>query len=154
VDGMLRALGPSFVWRAPVLGVVDHVDDRDIHLEGRGLRLVPSYFCWQQSVTLRDPDLPQVLVYPVSRTATDLVAACPDRALAALIGGSRATVLAACAVGATTSELAARVGVSAATVSYHTRTLREAGLISSRRDADSVLHTLTRLGADLLRVTS
>lgn len=154
VDGLLRGLGPSFVWHAPVLGVVDHVDDRDVYLEGRGLRLVPSYFCWRQPVTLRDPDLPQVLVYPVSRTAADLVAVSPERALAALIGGSRATALAACAVGATTSELAARVGVSAATVSYHTRTLREAGLITSRRDGDSVLHTLTRLGGDLLRETS
>lgn len=153
VEGLLRGLGPAFEWRAPVLTVLDHVDDRDLHLDGRGLRLVPSYFCWQQPVTLADPSLSQVLVYPLSRTAAEHVAASSERALAALIGGSRALVLAACAAGATTSEIARRVGMSAGTASYHTRTLREAGLISSRREADSVLHSVTQLGVDLMRQT-
>ncbi|MGH1565214.1 ArsR/SmtB family transcription factor [Mumia sp. DW29H23] len=151
VDGLLRGFGPTLQWRPPVLGVLEHVADRDIHLDGRGLLLVPSYFCWQQPVTLADPGLPQVLVYPLPRSAADHLAACPEEAVAALIGGSRASVLAACATGATTSELARRAGLSAGTVSYHTRTLREAGLISSRRHAETVLHTLTRLGEDLLR---
>ncbi|QMW65317.1 helix-turn-helix transcriptional regulator [Mumia sp. ZJ1417] len=153
VDGLLRGLGPAFRWQPPVLSVLDHIDDRDVHLGGRGLRLVPSYFCWHQPVTFADPSLPQVLVYPLPRTAADHVAAYPERALAALIGGSRALVLAACAAGATTSEIARRLGISAATVSYHTRTLREAGLISSRRDTDSVMHSVTQLGIELMRQT-
>ncbi|WP_167003326.1 winged helix-turn-helix domain-containing protein [Mumia sp. ZJ430] len=153
VDGLLCGLGPSLQWRPPVLQVLDHVDDRDVYLDGRGLHLVPSYFCWQRPVTLSDPALPQVLVYPLLRTAADHVAAHPEQALEALIGGSRASVLAACMAGATNGEIARRAGVSAGTVSYHTRTLREAGLISSRRDAETVLHTVTQLGVELMRPT-
>lgn len=152
VDGLLAELGPGFRWHSRVLDVLDHVDDRDVHLGGRGLRLVPSYFCWQQPVTFADPTLEQVLVYPLERTVADHAAAVSPGALEALLGGSRATVLAECAAGATTTELARRVGVSAGTVSYHTRTLREAGLIHSRRHRESVLHTVTQLGADMLRM--
>ncbi|WP_410660056.1 ArsR/SmtB family transcription factor [Amycolatopsis sp. lyj-112] len=31
--------------------------DRDLHLRGRGLRLVPSYFCWDTPVALADDEL-------------------------------------------------------------------------------------------------
>jgi DNA-binding MarR family transcriptional regulator len=48
-----------------------------------------------------------------------------------------------------TSE-AAELGVSAATVSGHTRTLREAGLIVTARAGKAVLHSLTPLGSRLL----
>ncbi|MFD2354202.1 hypothetical protein ACFSTC_40365 [Nonomuraea ferruginea] len=39
--------------------------DAVLHLGGRGLRLVPSYFCQRTSVTLADPELPPVLIYPI-----------------------------------------------------------------------------------------
>ncbi|WP_241845701.1 ArsR/SmtB family transcription factor [Streptomyces sp. CB02261] len=52
--------------------------------------------------------------------------------------------------GRTTSELAGRVGLSPATVSHHVTVLREAGLLTSRRIGGVVLHTVTRLGTDLL----
>ena len=38
------------------------------------------------------------------------------------------------------------------TQSHHYKVLREAGLIHSRRHRESVLHTVTQLGADMLRV--
>jgi DNA-binding transcriptional ArsR family regulator len=46
--------------------------------------------------------------------------------------------------------LAARLHVSSPTVSYHTKVLREAGLIISPRDGSAVVHHLTPLGAALL----
>jgi DNA-binding transcriptional ArsR family regulator len=49
-----------------------------------------------------------------------------------------------------TSELARRVGVSAASVSQHTSVLREARLIQTSRAGKAVLHTITPLGAALL----
>jgi DNA-binding transcriptional ArsR family regulator len=50
----------------------------------------------------------------------------------------------------TTGELARELGVSAATVSAHTRTLRGAGLIVTARAGKAVLHSCTPLGDRLL----
>jgi DNA-binding MarR family transcriptional regulator len=52
--------------------------------------------------------------------------------------------------GCTTSELAALLGVTPSAVSKHTAILREAGLISTHRDRNTVLHSLTPLGSALL----
>ncbi|WP_406482308.1 winged helix-turn-helix domain-containing protein [Streptomyces sp. NBC_01615] len=126
---------------------------RDIHLAGRGLLLVPSVFCWRTPVTLIDPLLPPVLVYPVSReTGWSALAAPADchNALEALLGRTRAAALTALANGCTTGELARRIGVSAPTASQHAAVLRDASLIVSVRMRNRVLHTLTPLGRALL----
>lgn len=157
VEGLLSGFGPVMRWRAPVLTVDYRVDDRDLHLGGRGLLLVPSYFCWRTPIALADPGLPPVLVYPLHHEATpEAPPAVPEncrRPLTVLLGRTRAVVLRATAAGATTSELARAAGVSASAASQHTTALRDAGLISSHRDAATVLHTLTPLGASLLRAT-
>ncbi|MBM9437069.1 helix-turn-helix transcriptional regulator [Streptomyces bryophytorum] len=51
---------------------------------------------------------------------------------------------------ATTTELAARLNVSPPAASQHTATLRAAGLISTTRQGQRVIHTVTSLGTDLL----
>jgi DNA-binding transcriptional ArsR family regulator len=51
---------------------------------------------------------------------------------------------------ATTSQLASRVGTSAASVSQHTAVLREAGPITSHRYRNTVHHMLASSGAALL----
>ncbi|MEU6548492.1 winged helix-turn-helix domain-containing protein [Streptomyces sp. NPDC046859] len=152
VDALLSGLGPSMRWRPPVLETA-YPFDRDLRLDGRGLLLVPSVFCWQMPITLTDPDLSPVLVYPAARsyrwwlpqqTGTE------PRALARLLGHGRAVVLRALEDGGTTSEVARRVGVTPATASEHVGILREAGLAASVRDRNTVLHVLTPLGASLL----
>ena len=75
-------------------------------------------------------------------------------ALARLIGRTRAAVLFAARTRPTTSELAQRVGISAASASEHATVLREAGLITTHRHRNTVRHTLTRIGVDLLRVVA
>jgi DNA-binding transcriptional ArsR family regulator len=55
------------------------------------------------------------------------------RSLNALPGRTRAAALATIARGCTTSELAVKVGTSAASASEHATVLREAGLIETRR---------------------
>lgn len=148
LDGLLHGLRPQMRWEAPVLHVHYPADERDLRLDGRGLTLVPSYFCWGPPIALADSSLPPVLVYPVLREARP---AAVDRPLGTLLGRTRAQVLRGIAPGTTTGELARLAGVSAPTVSQHITALRDAGLISSLRFGTSVLHTLTPLGAALLR---
>ncbi|MER5791856.1 helix-turn-helix domain-containing protein [Streptomyces sp. NPDC001980] len=150
VDGLLAGLSPAIRWHPPVLHV-DYVEDRDLHLAGRGLRLVPSYFCWQSPVSMADETLQPLLVYPVHGLRAPAPEPPRDASLAALLGRTRAAVLRSLALGATTSELAGSLGVSVPTASHHATVLRDAGLVFSHRHHNTVLHTLTPLGAALLR---
>jgi DNA-binding transcriptional ArsR family regulator len=151
VHGLLDGMGPTMRWKPPVLEVDYYDGSRDLHLNGRGLRLVPSYFCWRDPVPFADPDLPPVLVYPLLHRRPETPGHEPDRSLAALLGRTRAAVLNVVAGGATNSELARAVSVSPASATHHTTVLRDAGLIASHRHANTVLHTLTPAGAALLR---
>ena len=154
-SGLLASLRPVATWRFPVLRTAYPVD-RDIYLRGRGLRLVPSRFCWRRPVALGDPRLPPVLVYPAVPEEADAAqretpgGAAHTAALAALLGTTRARVLAALTAAATTGELALRLGISAGSASKHTRALREARLVASHRNGGTVVHTLTPLGTALL----
>ncbi|MEU6012731.1 winged helix-turn-helix domain-containing protein [Streptomyces sp. NPDC047515] len=148
-EELLASLPPMIRWRAPVLEA-DYPVDRELHLDGRGLLLQPSFFCRVTPVVLRDPRLPPVLVYPVTHSRAPVFAE-PGPWLGRLLGHTRSTVLSAIGNGCTTSELARRAGVSLASASQHARVLREAGLIHTLRHGSSVLHTLTPLGGSLLR---
>lgn len=154
VHGLLASLAPYARWEPPTL-IVCYPERRELHLGGRGLRLVPSRFCHRMPVALADPRLPQVLVYPVDGGAPARHGGTGGthraRALATLLGRTRARVLLALAPSATTGELAVRLAVSAATASGHVSALREAGLVTSRRRGGSVVHTLAPLGTALLR---
>ncbi|MFU8870555.1 winged helix-turn-helix domain-containing protein [Micromonospora sp. SL4-19] len=158
-EGLLASFRPSMRWADGVLEVLDYPDSRDLHLDGRGLLLVPSFFCARTPVALLDPALPPVLVYPVDRLGG--LEAKPGSgtgrgqdggrdAVAALLGRTRAAVLEAADDGCTTSELARRLRISAAAASQHTTVLRNAGLLVSHRDRNRVLHTLTPLGRAVL----
>lgn len=153
LDGLLRGLSPAVRWRPPVLHV-DYVEDRDLHLAGRGLHLIPSYFCWQSPISMADDTLRPVLVYPVHGVRAPAPDVPPDATLAALLGRTRAAALRCLALGATTSELARLLGVSVPTASHHTTVLRDAGLVFSHRHHNTVLHSLTPLGAAMLRPAS
>ena len=149
-EGLLAGLGPSMRWNPPVLEATYHLQ-RDIHLGGRGLLLVPSAFCWRMPITLIDPDLPPVLVYPLPRTPGWWTGPTGPRALANLLGPTRAACLRLIEDGCTTGELARRTGTTPATASQHATTLREAGLTTSTRHRNTVLHTLAPLGTALLK---
>ncbi|MFI0818157.1 ArsR/SmtB family transcription factor [Streptomyces sp. NPDC021098] len=164
-DGLLASLPPTMRWRAPVLEV-DYPVDRDLELRGRGLLLLPSFFCRRTPVTYLNPELTPVLVYPVEHARSgvpqqpnsrprpaDTTPAAPGqtKSLGKLVGHTRSAVLLEVGGGCTTSELARRVGVSLASASQHASVLREAGLVHTLRQGGAVLHTLTPLGAALLR---
>lgn len=147
---MLNSLHPSVRFADGVLEILDYPRERDLHLGGRGLVLVPSFFKRSsRPLTMIDPELPPVLVYPVDR-AVGLVAARQTEALSALVGRARAAILELCAEGGTTSAVAARLHLSPSTASEHLTVLRRAGLIVSERRANSVEHRLAALGLALL----
>ncbi len=145
-EGLWESLRPLMRWDAGELRV-DYPEDQELHLAGRGLVLIPSYFCWRYPVTLFNPDLPPVLVYPAQRPrSVPQQSGGTHNPLAALLGGTRAAILAAVGEGCSTTELARRAGVSLASASQHASVLRNAGLIISVRERNTVLHMLTPLG--------
>ncbi|MCM0678944.1 winged helix-turn-helix domain-containing protein [Micromonospora phytophila] len=160
VEGLLTSLRPAVRWESGVLEIHDYPHSRELHLDGRGLLLVPSFFCARTPVALLDPTLPPVLVYPVDRLGGLAPAAgegagpgspgAGREALAALLGRTRAAVLEASDAGCTTGEVARRLHISPAAASQHTTVLRNAGLLVSHRDRNTVLHTLTPLGRAML----
>ncbi|MGP3916409.1 MarR family transcriptional regulator [Nonomuraea sp. 10N515B] len=150
VEAMLAALGPAMRWRPPILET-DYATGRyQIALRGRGLTLIPSYFCRYTPVALADPSLPPVLIYPAPRRTPTHG---PGDALPDLLGATRARILrcVAATAGCTTSELARRTGTSLSSASAHAQVLHRTGLITSTRHANMVIHQLTRLGTDLIR---
>ncbi|MBY8885206.1 winged helix-turn-helix domain-containing protein [Streptomyces sp. PTM05] len=156
VDRLLSTLHPSVEWRPPVLEVHGLPSGPERRLDGRGLLLVPAFFCWQRATLLQDARLPPVLVYPIRHDPRwQLACGEEDTAthsrLSALMGRTRAAVLEATADGmVTTGQVARRVGSSEPNVSEHLRTLREAELVVSFRDGGTVRHSLSRLGCALL----
>ncbi len=151
VDGMLASLGPVLRWDPPVL-TVEGPSDRDVLLNGRGLTIIPSYFATGHPIMIFDPELPQIVLFPAAPSGTAPVV--PSRALADLLGPTRAAALQAIARGCTTSELAATLGVSVSTASEHASVLRRAGQITTARRGHAVWHALTPLGFALLQGAS
>lgn len=154
VDRLLSTLHPRVRWVAPVLQVLD-MNDRDLYLDGRGIELQPSAFCWQVPTKLRDPELKPILVYPIQHAPGILRQSSVDGgassdALGSLLGSTRAAALEATVSGCTTTELARRCRISPAAASHQATVLREAGLITTRRVGASVRHEVTQLGIWLL----
>lgn len=167
VGRLLGTLSPTVRWAWPVLSTA-YPSTRDLHLDGRGITLVPSFFC-AAPVTLIDPDLPPVLVYPVTAdgsgggfgggpggAASRVPEGVPGAGTAAdrlvpVLGRTRALAIRALSRPCSTTELALRIGVSAASASRHATALRRAGLVTSRRHGGEVLHVATVLGEELTR---
>ncbi|RSS57310.1 helix-turn-helix transcriptional regulator [Streptomyces sp. WAC01280] len=155
VDALLTTLATTWRWEAPILHLPS-ASAYDIPLCGRGLLLVPSWFATGPLVMYR-PRAATVLVYPLYDGGT--AASAPDgvdgrpEALAALLGRTRAHILALLRMPATTTALAERAALSLPAASRHTRVLREAGLVDTTRTGVAVLHTLTPLGHTLLAGT-
>ncbi|TWF77259.1 ArsR family transcriptional regulator [Pseudonocardia hierapolitana] len=156
VEGLLNTLHPRVRWSSPTLSLLDGTDG-EIHLDGRGLALVPSFFL-RKPVLLLDPaasGATAVLIYPIRLDTTRLVdiwtTTDAEWAIGKLLGRTRAQTLAAIASGtSTTGDIARRIGVSAAAVSQHLNVLRDARLIVTHRHGADSAHSITARGLDLL----
>ena len=117
-----------------------------------GLILVPSAFAWDKVLTRSwSGDVPQ-LCYGARGVGTlfDRRSEEPSESIAAVIGRSRARLLAELAAPASTTDLAARTGMSAGGVSEHLTALRGAGMVSAHRTGRSVLYARTAVADSLL----
>ncbi|WP_051836434.1 ArsR/SmtB family transcription factor [Streptomyces sp. NRRL WC-3742] len=135
--------------------------ERNAHLGGRGLTLLPLFFCGPTPRALVNGVDRPTLAYPLPYDPLQADPFAPARddggdrtggRLAAALGRTRAAVLrdVAAGPGATTSALAHSLDVALATASEHVAVLRGAGLVTSHRHRSTVLHTITPLGMDLL----
>jgi DNA-binding transcriptional ArsR family regulator len=147
---LLSTLHPDITWSPPVLRVRFPVE-QELHLAGRGLRLIPAFFAHGTPTTYKDPNLPPVLVCSISRPRFDSDAE-PGPSLSALLGATRARVLVTVATKpCNTSELAELAGVSLATASQQASVLRASGLLTSTRSGKSQIHESTPLGLAVIR---
>lgn len=131
---------------------------RNLRVSERGLTILPSVFGRTCGVwVVVDPSrglAAEVLTVPIP-VSWELFAGrhLDHRAdpLAHLLGATRSWVLRACAADEpTTSSLARTVGISVSSASEHTSALRAAGLITSHRTGNRVIHRPTPTGLALL----
>lgn len=151
VQAALCTLHPAVTWSGTVLQIAA-APEFDVYPDGAGLTLLPSVLWTGRPMIAAHPDGSTVIVYP-ALTPLPLIDEAASDPVGELLGRTRAAVLRLTCRERTTTELAAELGVSAATVSEHTKTLREAGLIVTTRAGKAVLHSLTPLGARLLECT-
>ncbi|MFI5931740.1 ArsR family transcriptional regulator [Actinoplanes sp. NPDC051494] len=141
----LAGLHPRVSWTPEGAIAIRHRDTGEYHLVGNGLLFVPSVF-GNLAITT-DPSRPMSITYR-ARGVADMPADGGD--LAPLIGAKRATILRMLTVPATTSHLAAQLGMSLGGISGHLSVLRQAGLISRTRTGRAVLYATTPRGDALL----
>jgi DNA-binding transcriptional ArsR family regulator len=151
VRGMLNSLHPSIRWDGRELRLNTVLDSLE-SLDGRPLIFQPTALA---SRIMFDPLADSVTVsYPATTApiTRDPELRSPAPALVSLLGATRAAALVAVTMrpALTTGRLAVTLGVSAAAASRHASVLRESGLVTTVRNGQTVHHTPTRLGADLV----
>jgi DNA-binding transcriptional ArsR family regulator len=146
---MLSTLSPDLCMRGMTLEG-RYLWDRRVRLRGRGLTLMPSAFWTGHPLVTWDPQDTSryVLIYP-GRFALDYGPQASDP-LGTLLGFTRAVILRALLrQPQSTTTLARHVGISLSSASQHTSTLRAAGLITTERRGQAVIHQISELGMAL-----
>ena len=150
LERVLADLHPRARWTGRAL-VIQGFEPGRCLLNGAGLLLMPSVFLWPSLAPVIDPPARPALAYP-ARGIAELwqPARTPQSdALARLLGRTRAALLESLAEPASTHTLARRHGLAPSTVSEHLSALRDARLVSSRRQRHAVMYQQTRLGTAL-----
>ncbi|MDP4506519.1 winged helix-turn-helix domain-containing protein [Nonomuraea turcica] len=164
-ERLFASLNPRRIrWNPPVLELAMASGlEGDLHLDGRGLLLIPSVFGFAAPVLDPSAEPQPILTYPAGleqQSGTLPLCAPPAQPtspgasspLASVLGRTRAAVLHSIAEhpACSTKELAARIGIAPASASEHTTSLREAGLVHTVRSRNTALHSPTALGAAFL----
>jgi DNA-binding transcriptional ArsR family regulator len=146
----LEGLDPRVTWTAGGDIAIRHRDTKRYRLVGGGLLFVAGVFTGLAIST--HPDRPFTVAYR-ARGIADIIGPPPSGphgdGLGPLIGPGRAAILRALAAPATTSQLAAQLGMSLGGVGGHLAVLHRAGLVARTRTGRSVLYALTARGESL-----
>jgi DNA-binding transcriptional ArsR family regulator len=129
------------------------------HVSSEGLTIIPSIFSSACNVDGTVHPGPQIEVHTIivpvpihPELFLPTGSGSRYQLLDQLIGMTRACVLLACLdQELTTSQLARTVGISVSSASEHAAILRSAGLLSSRRERNTVIHAATALGLSLVQ---
>lgn len=151
-DGLERLfaeLHPDLSWSDGTL-TLRRRSEHDRELAGDGLLLIPSAFNWPHVAGGFTAPWQPALVYPVRGIGSLWqTPKAPSDALARLLGRGRAAILGSLDEPASTTALAARHRLALSSVSAHLSVLRDAGLLTSRRQGHQVLYERTALGTAL-----
>ena len=156
----LASLSPNAtVGHNPPSVAYDKLQSLRADLRGRRCLLVPSAHTRPHLIVRDDPPYPLVVHFPVENTGRQSEQATLAQVRLRLSILSDPARLSLCRhlvnEPITTSDLAARTGMTLPQVSRHLGRLREAGLLTSRRDGRQIHHRLDtdclmRLGVDVL----
>ena len=147
-------LDPSIRWEEGLLRIEKkHCADTTVELDERGLLLLPSAFAWPSVVLVTAPPWQPTLIYPARGVGMlwEPERPSPPDALAKLLGGSRAAILAALDCPRSTTELARVLDISTGGASQHLSTLHSAGLVTRRRAQRVVLYLRSQSGDALMQ---
>jgi DNA-binding transcriptional ArsR family regulator len=152
IADMLNSLHPSIRWDGRELRLNTVVEAEEL-LEGRPLIFQATALA---TGIVFDPLADSVtIMYPVTAggpLTRDPELDTPPHALVSLLGATRASALVTMVrtPAMTTGRLATALSISAAAASRHATALRDSGLIATIRNGQTVHHTPTRLGTDLV----
>ncbi|CAM5300287.1 transcriptional regulator [Streptomyces avidinii] len=155
VEGLFAGLHQDVAWREGELLVHGRrrtdASPCTVEASGHGLVLLPSVFSWPDVLVDQSPVTAASIRYPATGVGLLWERPAPTPGgLDAVIGPTRAALLAALAEPLTTSALASRLGVTPSAVSQHLGALRSTGLVSTRRQGRGALHLRTERANALL----
>ncbi len=148
---MLNGLSASIDYEDDVVSVrLRDPTDRLRLIDGDGLTLVPTMFTRRASAPVGDG--PPMIMYPARGQGAlwEAERVANPAAVAAILGETRASLLAALGDPASSTELAIRFGVTTSAVNQHLRVLHDARLLDRTRYGRSVLYLRSELGSALL----
>ncbi|YCK42284.1 DUF5937 family protein [Actinomadura sp. ATCC 39365] len=149
---MLADLDDTVTWDDGTLRLEHRYVSGRRSLRGLGLLLVPCVFAWPRVLSVTTPPYQPTVRYAPRGIATlwERREVNPPEALAAVLGRTRARLLAELDQPASTRDLAQRAGLSEPGVNQHLTALRKAGLCTAHRTGRYVLYARTAVAETLL----
>ncbi|MDX2971233.1 ArsR/SmtB family transcription factor [Kribbella solani] len=152
IERLFRNLHPSISYSSDRIEINRPFCCDGEPMTGQGVLLVPCVFTWPAGLAVTGAPHVPTITYPprgLGRLWEDRQDT-TDSPLADLVGRTRAAIVSHLDLPMSTTHLAHQLGLSAPTLSVHLTILRNAGVVTSRRDGRAVLYHRTPLGNQLL----